>query len=273
MGILPQPSISTDAVVLRTWPCGETSVIASLLTREQGFVRVLAKAARRPLSRLRPLVEPGRLLNVDFSLDLSRELQYLRSGSVDLDPLTCGLTLEQSAFLLAALELVDRCRPMQVAHWGLVAADLFDVCDGFIRMLSSLSDIDPARIFFAFEWQLLERHGLGPEVSCCASCGSAPGNGKDAKVQWFSASEGGLVCSVCGSESHIGRPLSPQALEEFQAYDASTFLEEDHLEMTRALRREVGAHLHRFLGFHLPGYRLPTALDLLRPISRAEEKN
>jgi len=30
------------------------------------------------------------------------------------------------------------------------------------------------------------------------------------------------------------------------------------------VRREVGALLHRFLGYHLPGYRLPAALDLLR---------
>ena len=29
-------------------------------------------------------------------------------------------------------------------------------------------------------------------------------------------------------------------------------------------RREAGALLHRFLGYHLPGYRLPAALDLLR---------
>ena len=273
MGILPQPSISTDAVVLRAWPCGETSVIASLLTRELGFVRVIAKAARRPRSRLRPLVEPGRLLNVDFSLDQSRELQYLRSGSVDLDPLTGGLSLEQSAFLLAALELVDRCRPMQAFDGGSSPADLFDVCDAFIRMLSSLSETDPARLFFAFEWQLLARHGFDPEVKSCSSCGAANGTAEDDKVQWFSASEGGLVCGVCGRASNVGRPLSQQALEEFKAYDAGTFLEENHLEMNRALRREVGAHLHRFLGFHLPGYRLPTALDLLRPIPRAEENN
>ena len=32
----------------------------------------------------------------------------------------------------------------------------------------------------------------------------------------------------------------------------------------RPVRREVGGALHRFLGYHLPGYRLPTALDLLR---------
>jgi len=279
MGILPVPSVSTDAVVLRSWPCGETSVIASLLTREYGFIRVLAKAARRPRSRLRPLVEPGRLLNVDFSMDQSRELQYLRSGSVDLDPLLAGLSLEQSAFLLAALELVDRCRPIQAPDGGSTPADLFAVCDAYIRMLSSLSDTDPARIFFAFEWQLLALHGLDPEVESCSSCGksvameenSSGSTGSEGKALWFSATEGGLICGDCGGNSNIGRPLTHGALGEFSAYDAGTSLNENRMEMNRSLRREVGAHLHRFLGFHMPGYRLPTALDLLRPIPRVEE--
>lgn len=271
MGFLPQPSVSTDAVVLRVWPCGETSIIASLLTEELGFVRVLAKAARRPRSKLRPLVEPGRLVNIDFSLSPQRELQYLRSGSVNLDPLTSGLDLQRSAYLLAALELVDRCRPARAADGGSVPEELFAVCDAFIRMLSSASGVGPARLFFAFEWQLLRRHGFVPEVSSCASCGQRDSLGSDGRVMWFSPSEGGLVCNDC--EAGGTRPLSTNALNEFRAYDEGTFVERIEEDMSRALRREVGAHLHRFLGFHLPGYRLPTALDLLRPVKRAEENN
>ena len=272
MGILPQPSVSTDAVVLRVWPAGETSVIASLLTRQLGFVRVLAKAARRPLSRLRPLVEPGRLVNVEFSLNTNRELQYLRSGSVNLDPMTCGLNLEQSAFLLSALELVDRRRPQMAPDADSSAEDLFAVCDAFIRMLSSPTEVGPARLFFTFEWQLLRKHGLDPEVNCCSACGKSILVEDGGGTLWFSASEGGLICSSCGREG-VGRPLSAAALKEFNAYDTGIFMDEKEEDMSRALRREVGAHLHRFLGFHLPGYRLPTALDLLRPVKRAEESN
>jgi len=272
MGILPQPTVSTDAVVLRGWPCGETSIIASLLTEKMGFVKVLAKAARRPRSRLRPLVEPGRLVNVDFSLSPTRELQYLRSGSVNLDPVTAGIDLERSAYLLAALELVDRCRPAKAADGGSAADDLFGVCDAFIKMLSSQAEVGPARLYFYFEWQLLRQHGLDPEVTTCSACGElrpAEGNGN---VMWFSPSEGGLVCGSCGTGGS-GRPLSADALSEFNAYDTGVFQDGIEEDLSRALRREVGAHLHRFLGFHLPGYRLPTALDLLRPVKRAEESN
>ena len=111
MGLLSRPTVSTAALVLRAWSCGDTSAVVSLLTQDHGYVKVIAKAARGPRSRLRPLIEPGRLVTVEFSMDPHRELQFLRGGEVDLDPMAEGATLERSAFLLGALELVDRCRP------------------------------------------------------------------------------------------------------------------------------------------------------------------
>lgn len=273
MGTLSRPSLSCDAVVLRAWPCGETSVIASLLTREAGFVKVMAKAARRPRSSLRALVEPGRLVHTEFSLDPQRDLQFLRSGSVDFDPVTCGLNLQRTAYLLGALELVDRCRPSFSSDTGTSAGDLFAVCDAFIRVLSSVADADPARLFFAFEWQLLQNHGFDPEIDGCSGCGVDLDPEDDKNTLWFSSADGGVICHDCGRTGGAGRPLSAAALREFLAYQAGVFLDQKHNDMSGALRREVGAHLHRFLGFHLPGYRLPTALDLLRPVRRAEESN
>ncbi|MCP4292855.1 MAG: DNA repair protein RecO [bacterium] len=277
MGILNQPSVSCDAVVLRSWPCGETSVITSVLTKDQGFVRLLAKAARRPRSTLRPLVEPGRILNVEFSLNATRELQYLRSGSVQWDPMTTGLSLEQSAYLLAVLELVDRCRPAESTDNEPASEELFEVCDAFIRMLSSFPEACAGRLFFAFEWQFLHRHGLDPEVNCCSSCGkvafldetTAESNQRPSGALWFDVTEGGLICSECGVKIGGGRPLSAGALQEFRNYETGSFVEDGFEEMPRALRREIGGHLHRFLGFHLPGYRLPSALELLRPAPSA----
>ncbi|PID81602.1 hypothetical protein CSB20_02110 [bacterium DOLZORAL124_64_63] len=274
MGVLAKPTLSCDAVVLRAFPSGETSVIASLLTRTEGFVKVVAKAARRPRSRLRPLVEPGRLVSVELSWDPARELQYLRGGSVRLDPLLTGVDLERSAFLLAALELTDRCRlnPGGEAAGGEVAGAeaMFGVCDAFIRMLSSGADAEPARLFFAFEWLLLKNHGLDPEVVACAVCGRVLDYSGDGTNLWFQPAEGGAVCHLCGG---AGRPLSREALAEFRLFETGVDAGSAGRPLSRILRRELGAHLHHFLGFHLPGYRLPVALDLLRPVRRAEESS
>jgi DNA repair protein RecO (recombination protein O) len=269
MAVLSRPSANSPALVMRTWTCGETSVIASLLTRDHGFVKVIAKAARRPKSTLRPLVEPGRIVAVEFSLDPGRELQYLRAGSVELDPMASGLSLEQTAYMLGALELVDRCRPLQgqadPGPEGPVAG-LFGICLEFLRVLSSPSCRRTAMLFFAFEWEILARHGLAPEVNSCASCGSARSEMESGSVR-FDAAEGGLVCGRCAAAGQVtgGSPVSPAALTLLEELaERGIALDTDIEDPARVLRREIGGALHRFLGYHLPGYRLPTALDLLR---------
>ncbi|MBK8165902.1 MAG: DNA repair protein RecO [bacterium] len=267
MGVVTRPTAATEALVLRVWPCGETSAVASLLTRDHGYVKVIAKAARRPLSTLRALVEPGRLVTVEFSLDPARELQYLRGGGVDLDALGGEPTLERSAYLLGALELVDRCRPTAaLARVDDSAAELFAVCDAFLRMLSSPAGPDPALAFFAFEWELLDRHGLAPDLGHCCACGMAVAE-VAAAARRFSAAEGGLMCGACarGGADEGCRPLGDEALALLAALAAGGLSAAWTMAApAAAVRREVGAHLHRFLGYHLPGYRLPGALDLLR---------
>ncbi len=139
MGVMSRPSASTEALVLRCWPCGETSTIASLLTREHGFVKVIAKGARGPRSQLRPLIEPGRLVNVEFSLDARRELQYLRGGGVDLDPLAWDRNLMRVSSGNAEALLKDP--PFEFPHDAVLHpnGNLY-VSDGYAK---ALWQIDP----------------------------------------------------------------------------------------------------------------------------------
>lgn len=268
MGILAKPTAQSEALVLRAWPCGETSCIASLLTRQEGFVKVLAKGARGPRSRLRPLVEPGRLVQVEFSLEVGRELQFLRGGTVELDPLGSDPSLEKSAFLLGALELIDRCRPLGQIAGNRAAVGLFDVCGEYVRVLSSLACREPALLFFAFEWELLERHGMAPEVEACVGCGRQAA-GMGTATLWFSPGEGGLVCEECSRQGVAGkRPLGPEARRLLVRLGALGLAAGGQDPLAPGLRRELGAALHHFMAFHLPGYRLPTALDLLRSPGR-----
>ena len=265
MSLLGRPTAATRALVLRAWPCGETSVIASLLCGELGFVKVVAKGARQPRSRLRPLVEPGRLVEVEFSLDPTRELQYLRGGGVVLDTLGGRATLERTAYLLAALELVDRCRPAASGAGDGAEEALFGVCEEFLGVLSSPTCSDPAVLFFAFEWRLLDRHGTAPQVECCSCCGCG-GADLQAGAVWFLPAEGGIVCGSCarGGTAAGARPVGPEALALVRRVATGKLAGVAAGAAEPSLRREAGTLLHRFLGYHLPGYRLPAALDLLR---------
>ena len=268
MGLLAKPTAGDEALVLRVWPSGETSCVVSLLTSRHGFIKVIAKAARRPRSQLRPLTEPGRLVTVEFGLDPARELQYLRGGTVLLDPLATDATLERSAFLLGALELVDRCRPGGNEASEAAVGDLFAICEDYVRVLSSASCVAPDLLFFALEWLLLAGQGLAPELATCTVCGLAC-SGERSSTLWFNPAEGGVVCGACAAAGTAsgGRPLSLVALYGLREIATRGLAVDVEAPLARDLRRELGALLHRFLGYHLPGYRLPAALDLLRPAS------
>lgn len=259
MSVLPRPVGASRALVLRIWPSGETSLVASVLSQEHGLIRLMAKGARQERSRLRPLVQPGRLADMEYSLDPARDLQYLRGGALVLDPLVRDPRLETSAYLQAALEIVDRCRPGDGLESG-----LFDLCHDFVHVLSCAEPGHEVALFYAFEVALLDLQGIRPELELCTQCQ------RDLDVVrggalWLSPAAGGLVCGDCAQgEAMAGaRPLGGDTLAAWSGIGQAPARWPDQA-LPRRIARDWGVMLHRFLEYHLPAYRLPSALDLLR---------
>jgi len=235
-------------------------MIASLLTASHGYVRVIAKSARRPTSAFRSVVQPGRLTNLEFTMVPNRQLQFLRAGHVLLDPLAADARLEKAALLLAVVELVDRCRPA-----GAREGPLFALCMDYIKVLSCAPPGEEVSLFYAFELSLLALQGVAPTLASCSSCGNVhPVEG--GSRQWFSPASGGLVCDRCRVDTGTAdaRNLTSEVLDVLLDLE----MKSDGGLQTRPLEshvaRQVGILLHRFLSFHLPGYQLPSALELLR---------
>jgi DNA repair protein RecO (recombination protein O) len=262
MSLLPQPLGTGLALVLRVWPAGETSAVVSLLTAEHGAVRAVAKGARQARSRLQPLVQPGRLIDVEVTLTPGRDLQFLRGGELRLDPLAIGATLERSAYLQAALEIVDRCRPGDDRE-----ADLFRLCEEFVRILSSAVAGSEAAVYCAFEVALLDLQGIRPQLAACVQCERTLAEVVP-EGTWLDPAAGGLVCGSCRARAAAvtARPLAVETLAAWPQIAGAPQSWPDG-PLPRPVAREWGILLHRFLEYHLPGYRLPAALDLLRPRS------
>jgi DNA repair protein RecO (recombination protein O) len=256
VSVIAKPVAADEAVVLRAWPTGETSAVAALLTRDHGYVRVIAKGARGARSALRPLVQPGRLVDVEFGLQPGRDLQYLKGGQLRLDPLLASNSLERTAYLLSALEIVDRCRPS-----GVTEAHLFGLCRRFLEVLSSAAAGAEAPLFYAFELALLRLQGTAPVLDRCVSCEGDPA-GAGAGLR-FSPAAGGVVCGRCAAADPPpgGRPLAAGVLAALRGL---TDADGRTTSLARRPSREIGILLHGFLAYHLPGYRLPASLDLLR---------
>ncbi len=238
------------ARVLRSYPLGETSLIVLLLTKEQGLIRAVAKGARTEKSRYRALLEPGWPLEILVYLK-PRGLHLL--GDVSLRgrlPLP-SRRLETLALRLAALELV-----MQSSEEGEPQPELFELLEDYLEVFDLGGEEGPLP-FFAFEAGLLRLHGVGPDPEACALCGRTLGAG-DLR---FLPGEGLFTCRAHESEGiDLARDEGDWLKSIFLANPSAL---KGRL-LPDAARHRIGRVLHLALGRHLPGYRLPRSLAMLR---------
>lgn len=186
------PLYRVEAIVLHSRPFGEADRLVTLLTRERGKHRAVARGARRPRSTLaagvQPFVRASYLLWRGRSLDGISQCQVLEG----FRPLR--EELERMARAACACELAD----------GLLREDdpqpeVFALLLEGLRLLAGARPEALPRVLLACEWQLLSLGGFRPELEACAQCGAALPPGEAA----FSARAGGAVCPGCRAEHTV----------------------------------------------------------------------
>src|SRR5256885_16810457 len=74
--------VQTEALIVRSYRLGETSLIVSLFTRGCGLLRLVAKGAWGPKSRFGAPLEPGVRVSAVIYRKLSRDLQLLSKTDI-----------------------------------------------------------------------------------------------------------------------------------------------------------------------------------------------
>lgn len=200
-------ALRTPAIVTRVVEVFETSLVATLFTRELGKVSALAKGGRRLKS---PFTGGLDLLGVS-------DIVLLPKSSEALDLLTEATPIERFPSLrrdLAALyagfhiaELLTDLTDLHDPH-----PRLFDAARITLRHLGDAS-LRPRRIL-RFELACLRELGLTPTLDDCAQCGVPVDTGDSAA---FGLAVGGTLCPACA----VGRPhvvtLSNRTIEALRA--------------------------------------------------------
>jgi DNA repair protein RecO (recombination protein O) len=196
------PSFASDALVLRSYPLGETSKIVVLLTRERGKLRAVAKGARGPRSRYRSALEL--LSEVRVTLYGRQGTELFRLGECDLLRsafLTGSRGLETSLGLSYCAELLDG-----FAQEGEAEDPVYRLALAIVRAAEDGSS--PGLLSRYLEAWLLRLHGIYPPLDHCASCAKALGAG----ALYYHRAAHGFVCDDCGPASG---PLLPPAVRAF----------------------------------------------------------
>ena len=185
---------SDRAVVLRKLDYGEADRIFTLLTRTHGKVGAIAKAVRRPESKLGPSLELYGHVDVLLAkgrgqLDVVAQVQRVPGLRIAGD-------VERMSHAALIAELAER-----------VCEDRHPV-DGIYELtvmaLDELArETDPRRASAYFMMAALDLLGYAPQLSACASCEKPLA----AKPAAFSAAAGGFLCDQCAIPSMTLVPL------------------------------------------------------------------
>src|SRR6476469_8203642 len=163
------------AVVLRQHKLGEADRIVTLLTRDHGLVRAVAKGVRRTRSKFGARLEP--FAHIDVQLHPGRNLDIATHIVNDYGRYTCACAVLETAERLAGEERA----PVPALHRLTVAA-LRAVADGG-RPRELVLD--------AYLLRAMGIAGWAPALTECARC-AAPGPHRA-----FHVAAGGSVCVHC----------------------------------------------------------------------------
>jgi DNA repair protein RecO (recombination protein O) len=173
-----------EGVVLRVQKLGEADRIVTVLTRQHGRVRAVAKGVRRTRSRFGATVEPFSHVDLQLwegrgGLDTITQAEGLRSYG---DGLVTDYARYTSA--TAVLETAERL----TAEEKEPSLRLFLLVVGALR---AFTERDPGLVLDAFLLRAMSVAGYAPALLDCARCGA------DGPHRAFSVPAGGAVCPAC----------------------------------------------------------------------------
>lgn len=224
----------TEAVVMHRQNLGEADRLLSVFSQDHGKLRLVAKGARRPRSRKAGHLEP--FTRVQLQLARGRDLDIItQAEAIDTYPSLRDdlVRLGQTAYVI---ELMDRFTVEREVNQALYRL----LINTFERLIDG---VEPATILRHYELRLLDQVGYRPELFRCLGCSEdlLP------QDQYFSASEGGVICSACGPSRKDVRELSLAALKVLRHYQRNSF----DIASSATIRPQVHVELEQVMEGYL----------------------
>ncbi len=172
-------------MVLRTHKLGEADRIITMLSRENGRLRAVAKGVRRTSSKFGARLEP--FMHVDLQLWQGRTLDVITQADTVV-PYARSIVGDYARYTAgsAMLETVERLTPDEREP----ALQQYLLLLGGLRTLAR-GEHEPGLVLDAFLLRSLATAGWAPSFLDCARCGAAGPH------RAFSVQAGGVVCPSC----------------------------------------------------------------------------
>lgn len=224
-----------EAIILRTQKLGEADRIITMLTREHGRIRGVAKGIRRTMSKFGARLEPGSHVDIQMyegkTFDTVTQVESIANYGEEL-------VGDYSRYTIASaiLETAERF----TAHENEPALQEFLLTVGAMKVLAERR-YDPALILDAFLLRSCAVGGYAPSLTMCSRC-EKPG-----PHRYFSLVGGGAVCGDC-RPSASATP-APETLALMSALLTGDW--ESAMASELRYRREANGLIAAYLQWHL----------------------
>jgi len=177
--------VHTPALVLSSEPLAENDRIITLYTKTLGKVRVVAKGARRALSKINPHLQPGK----EIEVVLTRGQQWWRLTAAESKQLQKKeVSFETWWQLLSWYRFWGRVLKEEMAE-----EEIWQVCADFQRSWWEADESTRQLLYLVATLQLLYHLGYAPRWQSCGSCQAAVEISPELFYSW----QGGVVCGRC----------------------------------------------------------------------------
>jgi len=247
------PLIHTECLTLRRRRTRDADALVTLFSRQCGKVTASTRSALKTASRYAGVTQPfNRLHVVLYAKTEDQEIWTLTQTALIRQYQSLQEDLSRMAYASCLAEWID-----------LLSGDFESNAEVWDLLLNAFERWDagtPLRedLFF-YQWHLLMKAGLQPEITRCRDCGREEQSG------WFyRPDQGGLVCNACRSEGVFLSGGAVQALRKIAGSDsipAVRLSANQKKEITLALK----IHLEYYMGAQ------PRANLFLEQISRIND--
>jgi DNA repair protein RecO (recombination protein O) len=176
--------LTSEAVVLRTWPVQEADLIVSFFTRDYGRVKGIAKSALKSRKRFGGALEPMTVARAWFAERPRQELVRLDQLEIVRSPLSAPVDHARVAVLSFFAELVDEALPEHDPQ-----ETIFRLLLAVLEQTTVEQPWMPLTYFSLWMTRLM---GLLPDIGHCTACGEGLVAGETS----FNTLGDGLFCAL-----------------------------------------------------------------------------
>lgn len=236
--------IKAQGIVLNTTPFRETSLFATIFTKQYGKVRVLAKGCRRPRSKMCGGLEKFNLIEIIYYKRETKDTYTISDTTIleDFQKIRQRPQAVNAALILC--EFFYRTLPAEDPDPRSYA--LFEM---YLKTLQTIDDTAVKRLAVQYLLRVLSTAGVSPHLDTCVRC-HHPIQYNNKHVD-FSISGGGVVCDKDYDNTVVF--LSSDALQAMQC-----IYQKGSSPMNDKVLAELEHMLPDYLYYHLDGLILNT---------------